>query len=219
MYILLMIIFVHEMGHYIFAILTNVKISKITIYPFGGITIFDSDLNISIVKELFVLLGGIFFQMIFFLLINKIHLYGYITNHVYKIIKNINYILISFNFLPIIPLDGGKLINIIFDVIFSYKTSIKLSLFISVIFSIVFLLLKKSTPALILFLFLIKEINIEYNNIEHKYNKFLLERYLNEYKFKKIKKIKDKERFKREYYHIVNNEFEEKVLYKIFNMV
>lgn len=216
MYILLLIIFIHETGHYILAILNNVKILKIIIYPFGGVTIFDSELNISIKKETMVLLGGILFQTLFFLLIKEMYIKGNITEHVYNIFHKINYTLISFNFLPIIPLDGGKLLNIFLDRIIAYKKSIYFTIIISIFFVIFFLVKKRTIISLILSLFLIKEIFLEYKNINYKYNKFLLERYLNNYNFKKTKIIKNINDFKRDNYHIINNEFEEKVLHKTF---
>ena len=51
MYVLLLIIFIHEFGHYIFGLLSKIKILEITIYPFGGVTILDCNLNISIKKR------------------------------------------------------------------------------------------------------------------------------------------------------------------------
>lgn len=219
MYILLLIIFVHETGHYFFAIISNMKISKIVIYPFGGITIFDSDLNISLRKETLVLIGGILFQTLFFFLIKEIYIKGNITEHVYNLFFEINFILVSFNFLPVIPLDGGKLLNIFLDRIVSYKKSIYITIIISIFFVIIFMIKKRTIFSIILSIFLIKEILIEYKNINYKYNKFLLERYLNNYKFKKIKIIKNINNLRRDYYHIINNEFEENVLYKLFKMI
>ena len=199
--------------------INKVKISKIIIYPFGGITIFESDLNMNIKKELLILLGGILFQLLFFLLIKELYLNSNITQHVYNIFYKINYILISFNFLPIVPLDGGKLINIILDKIFSYKKSMYITIIISFLFTIYFILKKQTILSIILSMFLAKEIFLEYKNINYKYNKFLLERYLNDYKFNKIKIIKNINHFKRDNYHIVNNELEEKVLYNFFKMI
>ena len=109
-YLLLIIIFIHEAGHYIFGMICNISIKNIVMYPFGGITILDCDLNISVKKELITLLGGIVFQLLFFLLICKLKSLGLITIRLFNIIKRINIILLSFNFLPILPLDGGKIV-------------------------------------------------------------------------------------------------------------
>ena len=92
---------------------------------------------------------------------------------------NINYLLISFNFMPILPLDGGKLLNILLNKIMPYKISNIISLMISVLFTIVFIITKKTLFAFILTIFLFKCIIIEIKNLKYKQNKFILERYLN----------------------------------------
>ena len=217
MYLFLLIIFVHESGHAIFSYIINFKFDKIIIYPFGGITIYNEDLNISTNKELFVLIGGIYMQIMFFLLIMILYKYNCVTEHTYFIIKKINILLISFNFLPILPLDGGKLLNILLDKIFSYKLSNIISIIISFIILIIFIIYNKTLFALLLSLFLIKCLVIEINNINYKYNKFLLERYLNNYNFNKIKVINNINKFKRDNYHIINNMLENKFLKKLFD--
>ena len=216
-YLLLLIIIIHEYGHAIFAKIINFKFDKIVIYPFGGITKYDEDLNVNSNKELFVLFGGIYFQLLFFILIMILYKYGFITEHVYTIIKRINVLIISFNFLPILPLDGGKLLNILLDKLFSYKLSNIISIIISFIILILFLIINKTMFSLLLSLFLIKCLVIEINNIRYKYNKFLLERYLNDYNFKKIKIINNINNLKRDNYHIINNILEKKYLNKMFD--
>ena len=153
----------------------------------------------------------------FCLLIFILYKNNYVTYHTYNIINNINKLLVSYNFLPILPFDGGKLLNIILDKIFPYKLSFKISIIISIIFTIIFLLLKRTYLGLLLTLFLIKCIILEINNLKYKYNKFLLERYLNDYNFKKIKIIKDINNLKRDNYHIINNMLEKKYLKKLFD--
>ena len=123
----------------------------------------------------------------------------------------------KFNFLPILPLDGGKLINIILDKIFSYKLSFKISIIISIIFTLIFLISKRTYLSLLLTIFLIKCIIIEINNLKYKYNKFVLERYLNNYNFKRIKIINNINNLKRDNYHIINNMLEKKYLRKLFD--
>ena len=217
MYLLLLIITIHEIGHTIFAKIINFKFDKIIIYPFGGITKYTEDLNINTNKELFVLIGGISFQLLFLLLISILYKHNFVTEHVYLIFKKINILLISFNFLPILPLDGGKLLNIILDKIFSYKLSNIISIVISFIILIIFILYNKTYLSIILTLFLIKCLIIEINNIKYKYIKFILERYLNNYNFKKIKIIKNINNLKRDNYHIIDNTLEKRYLHNYFN--
>lgn len=216
-FILLLIIFIHESGHYFISNLINIKTNKIVIYPFGGLTIYDSDLNLNTNKELLSLSGGILFQIIFYFISVILFKNNFITYNVFIIIKKINYLLISFNFLPIIPLDGGRLLNIILDKIFSYKLSNKISIVISIIFMMIFLLSKKTILSFLLFIFLLKEIIIEIKNIENKYINFLFERYKNNYNFKKLKRINNYNNFKRDYYHIINGITEREYLNKLFD--
>ena len=68
-YLFLITILIHECGHMIFAKIIGFKFDKIILYPFGGITIYNEDLNVNSNKELFVLLGGIIFQLLFFILL------------------------------------------------------------------------------------------------------------------------------------------------------
>ena len=216
-YILLLIIFIHEFGHFFISNLINIKANKIIIYPFGGLTIYDSDLNLNTNKELISLLGGITFQLLFYFLVVIIHNNNLMTHNVFNIIKRINIILISFNFLPILPLDGGRLLNILLDKIFPYKLSNKLTLIVSILFLALFIMYKRTILSILLFIFLLKEIILEINNIDNKYVTFLFERYKNNYSFKKIKRINNLNKFKRDYYHIINGVTERKYLSKLFD--
>lgn len=216
-YLFLITILIHECGHMIFAKIIGFKFDKIILYPFGGITIYNEDLNVNSNKELFVLLGGIIFQLLFFILLLILYNNLYITEHTFKIIKKINIILISFNFMPVIPLDGGKLTNIILDKLFSYRLSNIISIIISIFFICLFILKNKTIFGIILTLFLIKSIIIEITNLKYKYNKFLLERYINKYKFKKTIIVSNIYKMKRDRKHIINNTFEDDFLCKLFD--
>ena len=216
-YLFLLTILIHECGHMIFSLIIGFKFDKIIIYPFGGITIYNEDLNVSTNKELFVLLGGITFQLLFLLFLFILYNYGFITDHTFTIIKRINLILISFNFMPVLPLDGGKLTNILFDKFMSYKLSNTISITISILFICIFALKNKTILGIILTLFLLKSIILEITNQSFRYNKFLLERYINDYKFKSTIIVSNIYKFKRDKSHIVNNTFEKKILSNMFD--
>ena len=217
MYILLLIIFIHESGHYFFSKLVNIKNPIITIYPFGGITKLNEELNTPLYKEFISLIGGIIFQIIFYLIIFLLYKNNFVSMHVFEIVKRINYLLLTFNFMPILPLDGGKLLNILFHKLFNYLIAEKLSIIVSILFSIIFLLFNRTFLALFLFVFLIKCIYFEILNLRVKYNVFLFERYSNKHKFKKKRYINSIKQFKRDYYHLINNSTEDIILYEIFD--
>jgi len=216
-FLFLLIILIHEFGHLLFGCFLKLKNIEIILYPFGGITNYNCELNISIKKEFFCLIGGVLFQILFYILVIYLNNLDLLNASTYNKIHNIHIALLYFNFMPILPLDGGRIINIIFDKLFSYKLSYKLSILISIIFIIIFIFNNINIYGIILSIFLIKSIIIEIKSINIKYNKFLLERYLYKHEFNKLKIINNINNFKRDYYHIINNESETVFLSKLFD--
>ena len=216
--IMYLIIFIHEFGHIFMALLFDYKIVKINIYPFGGYTIFDSDINNKFIKEFMVFLGGILFQTIFFLIITSINN----TSYFYKIYYSYNNSILLFNMLPIIPLDGGKILNMLLNNIFSFKKSYVLSIKISYFIIILLIIFKYKNINLILMLILIIFLLIkEMKNLKYIYNRFLLERYIKNLNYKKnnfINKIEDMKKYKNNIF-IRNNKYysEKEILKKYFN--
>lgn len=179
------IILVHELGHISVALFFKWKIEKVIILPFGGITIFNELLNKSILEEFLILIFGPIFQIVFINIINI-----FIQS---KLLYNYHLILLIFNLIPIIPLDGSKLVNLFTDNYFSYKKSLFISMFISWIFTFVLLSYTIYKFNLILFLsliFLIIKNILEYKNYKYKVNLFLFERYRYSFNFKKYFYIK-----------------------------
>ena len=195
-----LLIFIHEIGHLIGALYYKWNIKKVVILPFGGITIFNELINKSLKEEFVILVLGPLFQILFYFILC-------ILNIESNLITNYHYGLLLFNFIPIIPLDGSKLLNIILNKIFSFKLSHIISLFISLICLIYLfirtIIIKNLILFIILIFLLIKNIKEIYL---HKYlfNKFLFERYNYNLKFKKIKRIKGLKiyKMKKDYKHL-----------------
>ena len=110
-----------------------------------------------------------------------------------------NLYILFFNLLPIYPLDGSKIINVIFNYIFPFKLSHILTIILSIVFMI--LTLKKSLIMGLIFLFIGKTIVKEIVNNNYYFNKFLLERYLNKNNYKRKKIIKKIEKMKKQTTH------------------
>lgn len=189
------------------ALILRKEVKSIILYPFGGITYIDSKINANIRNDFLINISGPLFQVILIILI--FCLKDYISNSTYSKFIQINYLLLSFNMLPILPLDGGRLLNIITDLIFPYKRSFTICLIISflVCFSfMIFFLLKKDILISLLFLITLNNIIKEFKYLNIKYNKFLLERVLYDYKFSKIKLVKNHLEMKRKYgYKFIKN--------------
>ena len=169
----------HELGHFLTAKIFNWKLDKIYIYPLGGLTKFNDKINKPVIEELLVNIMGPIFQII-------------ITIFLKNIDSNILFFsnsLLVFNLLPIVPLDGGKLLNIIISIFKPFRKSMYLVIYISYLSYFLLLLFIIRIHSLfftaIFFLLLFKIIE-ENKKISYYYNKFILERYLFTYKFKKV---------------------------------
>lgn len=197
MFLTILIITIHELGHFITAKLLNLNVKEIRIFMFGGVTILNEELNVDIKKEILTLLMGPITQLLFLIVIYSLYKDGYVSNLTYTKFYNINILLFSFNLLPILPLDGGKLVNNLFDLITSYNLSHKITIFISIISVPLIFTFDNKLIIIILFIFLIIQ-NIEEIKL-HKYkiNRFILERKLKYHKYKKIEEIKNINQIKR----------------------
>ena len=125
------IIIIHELGHLLMARYYKWDFDKIAIYPFGGCTKFDEKINRPMKEELLILLNGPFFQILLFIIIFLLQKEGLITFRNYTIFKHYHYTLLFFNLLPIYPLDGGRILNIMINYILPYKKGNKLVIIIS----------------------------------------------------------------------------------------
>lgn len=191
--IVFLIVFVHEMGHVVASKINKYKIINVTIYPFGGITKLEKDINSPLKKDFFLAVNGILFQIILFIIFYKINDIGLISNKTFNIFNVYNNLIMIFNLLPIEPLDGSKISEIIFSKFFSYKKCLYLNLFLSIITFILFFVYTYtySLNNYMIICFLIFKILEQKKNINLLYNKFLMERYLKNYEFKKIKNEKN----------------------------
>lgn len=164
---------------------------------------------------------GPLIQFIFYLISMNMNFF----NHYQEIIKVYNYTILGFNLLPIYPLDGGKLVNILLSSKISFKKSLSVTLIISsitlFIFTIYFIFNNFSLNIIIVISFLIYKISYEWKNKKYTMDKFLLERYLYKHSFKKRKEVNSIDEFMRNKNHIVkiNNKYytEKDALYNKFN--
>ncbi len=180
----LFIVIFHELGHVLVAHLFKFKIINVTIYPFGGITLLEKDINTSVIKELILASAGVFNQLILFLFINIFPL-DILTK---GILIKYNLSILLFNLLPIIPLDGSLILFSILNKFNSFKKAYFLHVVFSFIFVIIYLLFNfwfSLNNYLLVGLFVYKAY-LAIKNYKYIHNKFLLERFLNKYDFKYI---------------------------------
>lgn len=187
---LFIIILIHELGHILTALFFDWNIKKIVILPFGGITIFEDKINRSMAEEFLIAIMGPMFQLFLFFIKNKLFF-------------SINLFILLFNLIPIFPLDGSKILNVGLNYLFPFKKSHIISIIISLTNIITIILLLKFNLVLItIFLFLILKTFKEIKYHSYLFNKFLFERYLYNFDFKKSKIIKNEYQMKRDYKHL-----------------
>ena len=80
-------------------------------------------LNYSLNRELVIALGGIFNQVVLYLVFGLFYKLGFINTYTYKMFYNVNTTLIIFNLIPMIPLDGGIIFHTMLNKFMGYVYS------------------------------------------------------------------------------------------------
>lgn len=202
--IILGIVIIHEIGHVFFTLYFKYRIIDVTIYPFGGITRVEKEINTPLKEDFLIALGGVLFQLFIYLL-----LLFPLRDYIKLIILKYNTSILFFNLLPIIPLDGSIIFNIILNKFFSYKKAYFIYSFFSIFCIVLYLFFNycySLNNYLIIFLFIYKTMEV-FKNYKYCHNRFLLERYLYDYKLKYISTKKgDLDILKRDTYQYFKEE-------------
>ena len=188
------------MGHFLTAKLFGLEVDCIEIYPYGGISKCNIPLNYSIPKEMIILINGPLFQQFAFLLLIRLFPYYASTIRIY------HYAMLLFNLLPIIPLDGGKLLHLIIQYCKPYKKSYEIMIrisYLTILFLGVLYFKEIRINQIIVILFLIWKVELERKKKNYIYEKFLLERYIHPKKYKQSTIIKSKDLFYKRKRHLL----------------
>ena len=207
-----LLVFFHELGHIIVGLFFNWKIIRITFYPYGGKTLFEHYENESINKEILVLLAGPLMQILTFLVLNHFFSYPYIRVYHLSIL--------CFNLLPCLSLDGGRLLNLFLDKFFNYIMSFYITFVVSIITIILLILFclfnYYNLNLFLISIFLVFKIIKSLEEVKFLYNKFLLERYLYDFKFKNRKVCKDIYKLSKNNLHYIKFQNERALLENYF---
>lgn len=203
------IIITHEIGHILASLIFKWQIEKIILLPFGGLIIFNEDINRPLIQELIITLMGPIFQVITLLIFPKL--------------QPISIPLLFFNLIPIYPLDGFKLLNILINKIMPFKLSYGISLYLSFIITPLLILTNHNLIFILSLILIFIKTYLAYKERGSYFNRFLLERHLKHFSFKKNRIINGikVDKMYRDYHHvfIYRNEYylEEEILQKWFD--
>lgn len=206
--VLTSIILFHEMGHYSISKIFKYKVDKIIIYSYGGMTKLDTIVNTKIRNDIIVAISGSVFQVIYFIIVYLLYNNHLIRVQVYNLFKIYHESMFLFNLLPIVPLDGSKIINLFLSKYFSYNMANRITVFISlftIIFALKFGIFGKNYSTILIISILMKNIYSFYKEIDYIYNRFLLERYLYNFNYKKVKVIDKKNKMYKNRKHFFIN--------------
>lgn len=178
------IIIVHELGHIVGGLLFSWKIEKIILLPFGGLTIFNNNINTSLFEQFIVTILGPLFQVIFYFIFSSLF-------DISSSVTYFNFVLLFFNLLPICPLDGSKFLYIVLCLFFPFKVAHFLFVLVSFvcIFVIFFFFCHFDLVILLILLFLFFKVMCEFRNHHLIFYRFLFERYSYKFHFKHVKMV------------------------------
>ncbi|WP_456278123.1 site-2 protease family protein [Bacillus sp. AK128] len=188
-----LIVICHEMGHACMALFFRWRIKKIELLPFGGVVELDEHGNRPLKEEFFVILAGplqhVWLTGLAFLL-SELEL---ISAHNFELFMYHNLIILLFNLLPIWPLDGGKLLFLLYSLKLpfakAHRSTILSSTFILIALAIIACIIEPYQLNMwVIFSFLVFSLYTEWKQCSYVYIRFLLERYYG--KHQNIMKLK-----------------------------
>ncbi|SDK57881.1 M50 family metallopeptidase [Natronincola ferrireducens] len=109
--LVMLVIVTHELAHSFVAIYYGVNVTEIELFPFGGVARAENYLDLDPFKEMVISIVGPIVN--FVLLLIAIMIQSYITTQVDILLFFIfiNLTIGLFNMLPILPLDGGRILR------------------------------------------------------------------------------------------------------------
>ncbi len=193
--LLLLIIFIHELGHAAAASFFSWRVKKISILPFGGVAEMDEHGNRPLKEEAIVTLAGPVQHLWLMAAAFVLHEFGLIQEFIFTNFIQFNLMILLFNLLPIWPLDGGKFIFLWLSLKDSFPKAFKqtliISIFVVALFAILMLMIEPiNLNVWIVISFILFTLRYEWRQSRYVFIRFLMERYYGKKnEFRKLKPI------------------------------
>lgn len=122
--ILFMIVFIHELGHAAAAAAMGFKVRAIQMLPFGGVAVIEDEGKMTAMKEIGIALAGPLQNVIMIGITLACRWAGWGDEQLLSYIIQGNIIIALFNLLPIMPLDGGKVLQAVISLLAPYHATL-----------------------------------------------------------------------------------------------
>lgn len=180
--IILLIVFIHELGHYTVARFFKWRIHYIVLWVFGGVMETEEHSNKRMIEDLLVTIAGPFQHVLLYGLFYLFAVTGFVSSPVLELLFFYNTVILLFNLLPIWPLDGGKVLFILLSILFPYRKAYYSVIIFSIVTSACLLLFQLfvfpfNLGTFFIMIFLLMENRTEWKRRFYVFIRFLLSRY------------------------------------------
>jgi stage IV sporulation protein FB len=138
--IILITVFTHELVHLLTAQKLGFKVRELELFPFGGIGKLDSIIGPDPKIEIIISLAGPIINILFAFLF-RVTMEFFYTNPILELLFKCNFYMGIFNLLPVLPLDGGRILRGLLSYIIGFKASTNRLTYITYGFSIVLIII------------------------------------------------------------------------------
>jgi stage IV sporulation protein FB len=180
------IVLIHELGHAAAAALLGVRVVSIQLLPFGGVAEVEDRGCLPAWKDIIIALAGPLQNGLMILALLFLESFYWVNNDFAAYAIHSNVIIALFNLLPVLPLDGGKIVQALLSLRLPYHLTLLWTLRTSILFSALFcvyaaLPLWLNTGGLqlnmmVVGIFLLYSNLVDYRNIPYRFVRFLLGR-------------------------------------------
>lgn len=180
--IILIIVLIHELGHYFMANYFKWRIHSIMLWVFGGVMDTDEHGNRPIREDVFVTIAGPLQHILIYIALFFLSSFTLLPEAILDLIFYYNTMILLFNLIPIWPLDGGKLLMLIGSRFYPFKRAYYATILISLVLTVGILIIQFiffpfTLSAFLIFIFLLAENRKEWQQRYYVFIRFLLKRY------------------------------------------
>ncbi|WP_054956374.1 M50 family metallopeptidase [Paenibacillus dakarensis] len=118
------IVFIHELGHAGAALAMGFKVRSIQMLPFGGVAVIEDDRRMNAAREIIIALAGPLQNVIMIGIALLCQAAGWGDGPFLSYIIQGNLIIALFNLLPVLPLDGGKVLQALISLFVPYHATL-----------------------------------------------------------------------------------------------